>query len=108
MMKWRISLVIEPDEDEFHGYCPFLKGLHVPGATKEEALMHLGDALSAYMESVVNHNDFLDFDKVCTLNMDELIEGLDIRVEELGYTPEEIEADIEDAIRAVREDEMEA
>ena len=29
------------------------------------------------------------------------------RIERLGYTPEEIEADIEDAIRAVREDEME-
>lgn len=56
-MIWNISFVIESDESGFHAFCPFLKGLHAAGDTKEEALMHLGDALSAYMQSVIKHDD---------------------------------------------------
>ena len=63
-MKWAIKLIIEPDEDEFHGFCPFLKGLHVGGVTKEETLMYLGEALAVYMQSVIKHDDLLDFEKV--------------------------------------------
>lgn len=129
-MMWRISLLIEPDEDEFHGFCPFLKGLHVGGETKEETLMHIGDALSGYMRSIIKHGDKLDFEKVKWYSLEEVkgylrdAEGYEYggderdekiellwqqvhsiidRIDEKGYSQEEIERDIADAIRAVRE-----
>lgn len=62
---WKISLLIEADEDGFHGFCPFLKGIHTQGETKEETLQHLGDAISAYMISVIRHDDLrLSFDNI--------------------------------------------
>ena len=107
-MIWRVVLYIEPDEDEFHGFCPFLKGLHAGGNTREETLQYLGDALSAYMQSIIKHDDVLDFDSIEGCSIEELMDNLNMRIEELGYSPEEIEVDIEEAIKAVRNEEMES
>ena len=52
-----LDIVVEPDGDGFHAFCPMLKGLHVPGDTEKEALMHAGYALSAYMRSMIKHGD---------------------------------------------------
>jgi len=52
-----LDIVVEPDGDGFHAYCPMLPGLHVAGDTEKEALKHAGDALSAYMESMIKHGD---------------------------------------------------
>jgi predicted RNase H-like HicB family nuclease len=67
MSVYKISLVIEPDEVEFHGFCPFLKGLHTCGKTREETLMNLGDALNVYMQAVIDCDGSLpeqDWDNV--------------------------------------------
>lgn len=53
----KISAVIEPDEDGFHGYCPALKGLHVDGKTEKETLKNLSDAAEVYIASLVKHGD---------------------------------------------------
>jgi hypothetical protein len=34
---FRIQVIVEPDEGEYHAYCPALKGLHTGGTTQEEA-----------------------------------------------------------------------
>lgn len=52
-----LDIVVEPDGDGFHAFCPMLPGLHVPGDTEQEALMHAGYALSAYMASLIKHDD---------------------------------------------------
>ena len=52
-----LDIVVEPDGDAFHAYCPMLSGLHVAGDTEKEALRNAGDALSAYMESMIKHGD---------------------------------------------------
>ena len=54
---FRIEVVVEPDEDGFHAYCPALKGLHTCGGTKEEALENAKDAATAYLQSSIKHGD---------------------------------------------------
>ena len=52
-----ILVIMEPDENGFHAYAPALKGLHVDGATKSETLSRTEDAISVYLESLLDHGD---------------------------------------------------
>ncbi len=55
-MKYRVTL--EPDF-ESGGYvvsCPALPGCHSQGETQEEALANIREAIRAYLESLVKHN----------------------------------------------------
>ena len=52
-----IRIVIEPDGDSFHAYCPALKGLHTCGDTEEEAANNAKDAAMAYFQSLIEHGD---------------------------------------------------
>lgn len=54
---FQIEVIIEPDEDGFHAYCPALVGLHTDGATEEEALTNAKDAATAYLRSLIKHGD---------------------------------------------------
>jgi predicted RNase H-like HicB family nuclease len=56
-IEFKIDITIEPDESGFHAYCPALKGLHVDGDTKEEALQNARDAAIAYLESLIKHGE---------------------------------------------------
>jgi len=56
-MVFRVRIIIEPDEDKFHAYCPALKGLHIDGDTKEEALENAKKAAIAYLQSLIKHSD---------------------------------------------------
>ncbi len=56
-LEFQLRFVVEPDEDEYHAYCPALKGLHTGGATAEEALENAKDAAVAYILSLINHGD---------------------------------------------------
>ena len=56
-LKFELAIVVEPDGDEFHAYCPALKGLHVSGETPEEALQNAKDAAIAYLDSLIRHGD---------------------------------------------------
>jgi predicted RNase H-like HicB family nuclease len=57
MHKFRIEVVIEPDEGGFHAFVPALKGLHTSGETQEEALQNAKDAAEAYLRSLIKHGD---------------------------------------------------
>ena len=52
-----INITVEPDEDGFHAYCPTLKGLHVSGTTREEAIGNAKEAIVAYLYSMMKHGD---------------------------------------------------
>ena len=54
-MKYKI--IIEPDGDSFHGYCPTFPGLHTCGKTEEETLAKVKDAIKAYRYSLLKHKD---------------------------------------------------
>ncbi len=57
IMKFSIDVIVEPDEGEFHAFCPALKGLHVGGHTAEEAVKNAADAAIAYLESLMKHDE---------------------------------------------------
>jgi len=56
-LNFEVYVMVEPDDDGFHVYCPALKGLHVAGATEEEALQNARDAVLAYIRSLMKHGD---------------------------------------------------
>ena len=54
-----LAIVVEPDGDAFHAYCPALKGLHVEGRTEREALNRATLAAKAFLRSLVEHGESL-------------------------------------------------
>jgi len=46
------EVILEPEEaGGYHVYCPILKGCHSYGASKEEALKNIKEALELWLES---------------------------------------------------------
>ena len=45
------EILIEPDEDGFHVWCPALKGCHSFGLTKEEARENIREAIELWLDS---------------------------------------------------------
>lgn len=56
-VKFTVDIAVEPDGDQYHAYCPALKGLHVGGQTKDEAVRNAVDAVELYLVSLVKHDD---------------------------------------------------
>lgn len=56
-INFEVGVIIDPDEDEFHAYCPSLKGVHTFGRTEEEAETNMREAVSAYILSLIKHKD---------------------------------------------------
>jgi predicted RNase H-like HicB family nuclease len=49
-MEFRV--VVESQRNTFHAYCPNLQGCHSWGATVEEAMQYMEDALQFYVDNV--------------------------------------------------------
>ncbi len=45
------TVVLEPDEEGFHVFCPALKGCHSWGATRAEALENIAEAIELWLET---------------------------------------------------------
>jgi predicted RNase H-like HicB family nuclease len=56
-LEFQLVFVVEPDEGEFHAFCPALKGLHTAGSTEQEALENAKNAAVAYILSLIKHGD---------------------------------------------------
>jgi len=50
---FKIPIYIEPDGEGFHANTPSFKGCRVGGATKEEAMRNMEDALYLYITSLL-------------------------------------------------------
>jgi predicted RNase H-like HicB family nuclease len=57
MLKIKVTVQVEKDGDAFYAYCPGLKGLHVDGATEDEAINNAVEAASLYVSSMIQHDD---------------------------------------------------
>jgi predicted RNase H-like HicB family nuclease len=57
LIKIKLQLEIERDDDGFHVYCIALKGLHVDGATEMEAIESATMAANAYIASLIKHDE---------------------------------------------------
>ena len=70
----KISVIVERDEDgSFYAHAPALKGLHVDGATEQEALHNAMEAVQAYLESLSQHGDPLPIGPDLTVHDEEVI-----------------------------------
>lgn len=52
-----LTFKIEKDADEFHTWCPELKGCHTHGATRQEALDNLKEAVALYANATQDAED---------------------------------------------------
>jgi predicted RNase H-like HicB family nuclease len=69
----KLRVIIEPDEDRFHAYCPAFKGLHVDGANEEEALNNAGEAAIAYLNSLAANHEAIPIGPDCHVQEQEQI-----------------------------------
>ncbi len=51
-MTRKASVVIEKDEHGFYAWCPELKGCQSQGATVEDALTNIREAIELYLETL--------------------------------------------------------
>jgi predicted RNase H-like HicB family nuclease len=51
-----VTFRIEPDGKEFHAWSPELKGVHTHGATRDEALANLKEAVQLYLEDCASED----------------------------------------------------
>ena len=50
MSTYKLTCVIEKDEDGFFAYCPQLQGCYTQGDTYDEAMANLRDAMRLHIE----------------------------------------------------------
>ncbi|WP_157654007.1 type II toxin-antitoxin system HicB family antitoxin [Burkholderia ubonensis] len=55
--KVKVRIEVERDGDAYYAYCPDLKGVHVDGNTADEARNNAMLAVSAYVQSLVRHDE---------------------------------------------------
>jgi predicted RNase H-like HicB family nuclease len=59
-MARKASVVIEKDENGFYAWCPELKGCQSQGATLEEAIANIKEAIELYLETLpIGERDIL-------------------------------------------------
>ena len=51
-----IEFKIEADGQQYHTWCPQLPGCHTHGKTKKEAMMYLKEAISLYLEDIMEES----------------------------------------------------
>ena len=51
MKNYKISVVVEKDEDGYYVYCPELQGCYSQGETYEEAIENIKDAIKLHIEA---------------------------------------------------------
>jgi predicted RNase H-like HicB family nuclease len=62
MTSYVFKIVVEPDEDRWHAYCPALveRGAATWGATREEALANIEDVIKMVVASMVEHGEGIE------------------------------------------------
>jgi predicted RNase H-like HicB family nuclease len=63
-----ITFKLEKDGKKWHAFCPELTGCHTFGATKQEALKYLKDAVLLYMEDEIENQSMKAVITVTELN----------------------------------------
>ena len=53
-MSYKVSIVIEKDEDGYYAYCPWLEGCQTQGDSVEEATANIQEAVELYLETLSN------------------------------------------------------
>ncbi len=57
MERYRVSVVIEKDEDGYFAYCPELQGCYTQGETYEEVLENIRDVVKLHIEDRIKDGE---------------------------------------------------
>jgi predicted RNase H-like HicB family nuclease len=57
MKTYRFSIVIEKDKDGYFAFCPELQGCYSQGASYEEALENIKDAIKLHVEDRIENQE---------------------------------------------------
>jgi predicted RNase H-like HicB family nuclease len=57
MSLYRFSIVIEKDKDGYFAFCPELQGCYTQGATYEETIENIKDAIRLHVEDRLEDGD---------------------------------------------------
>ena len=52
MKRYLLDVVIEKDKHGYFAYCPLIQGCYTQGATYEEALENIKDAIKLHLEDI--------------------------------------------------------
>jgi predicted RNase H-like HicB family nuclease len=70
-MARKASVVIEKDDNGFYAWCPELKGCQSQGASLEEAISNIKEAIELYLETLpVEERDFLLSREILTTSVE--------------------------------------
>jgi predicted RNase H-like HicB family nuclease len=51
-MSYKISVIIEKDENGYYAFCPELEGCHTQGNTFDEVMANMKEATELYLETL--------------------------------------------------------
>ena len=51
-MSYKVSIVIEKDENGYYAYCPELEGCQSQGDSLEEVMVNIKEAIELYLETL--------------------------------------------------------
>ncbi len=72
MEKYKISVVIEKDENGYFAFCPSIQGCYTQGDTYEEVLENIKDAIKLNIEEMIAEGKEVNFPEVINLTSVEI------------------------------------
>lgn len=73
-MSYKVSIVIEKDENGYYAFCPELEGCQSQGESYEEVLANVKEAIALYLETLS------DEEKMAALSREILTTTLEVTV----------------------------
>ena len=73
-MSYKVSIVIEKDENGYYAYSPELEGCQTEGSSYEEAIANIKEAIELYLETLT------DDEKKAILSREILTTSLEVEV----------------------------
>lgn len=73
MNSYNFRVIIEPDEDGFHGFVPLLRGCHTWGKTIEETQKNLREAIECYLQGLLLEGEIIPQEHHSSLEYQEFI-----------------------------------
>lgn len=73
MKNYRFSVVVEKDKDGYFAFVPELQGCYSQGATYEEAMENIGDAIRLHLEDRLEAGERIDTPESISLTSLEVV-----------------------------------
>ncbi|VVB59171.1 HicB_like antitoxin of bacterial toxin-antitoxin system [uncultured archaeon] len=72
MKNFKITVVIEKDEDGYFAFCPELQGCYSQGDTYEEALKNISDAIKLHIQDRIESGEIIKQPEMTSLTQVEV------------------------------------